>query len=190
MLRFEVGVAAVEMTRGDITAPELVGDLDAIANAANAHLVGGGGVDGAIHRAAGEELARALDEVRARLPGGRLVVGGAALTPGFRLPVGHVIHCVGPVYAREGDRAAALLRSAHVEALRICRRGGLDSVAFPAISTGIYGYPLDEAARVAWSAVRDELLLHGQPRLVRFVLFDERALAAFAAAAKASLGLP
>jgi O-acetyl-ADP-ribose deacetylase len=184
MLRFEVSSARVELCRGDITRASDVGDLAAIANAANSYLVAGGGVDGAIHRAAGPRLAQALDEVRRRLPGGVLPAGGAVVTAGFDLPVGHVIHCVGPVYAREGDRAPALLGSAYAEALRICRGNSLDSVAFPAISTGVYGYPLDEAAAVAWNAVRSELAAHGRPGLVRFVLFDERALSAFAAVAE------
>jgi O-acetyl-ADP-ribose deacetylase (regulator of RNase III) len=183
MLRFEVGKACVEFRRGDITRASDVGDLAVIANAANSHLIGGGGVDGAIHRAAGPRLAQALDEVRGRLPGGHLPAGGAVVTPGFDLPVGHVIHCVGPVYSREGDRAPALLRSAYVEALRICRENGFDSVAFPAISTGVYGYPLDEAAAIAWDAVRSELATHGKPTLVRFVLFDERVLSVFASVA-------
>jgi O-acetyl-ADP-ribose deacetylase (regulator of RNase III) len=184
MLRFEAGKARVELCRGDITRASDVGDVAAIANAANSHLIGGGGVDGAIHRAAGPRLAQALDEVRRRLPGRVLPAGGAVVTPGFSLPVGHVIHCVGPVYSHEGERAPALLRSAYVEALRICRERAFDSVAFPAISTGVYGYPLDEAAEVAWRAVTNELVTHGKPGLVRFVLFDERALSAFAAVAE------
>jgi O-acetyl-ADP-ribose deacetylase len=184
MQRFEVGGIAVELRRGDITRASDVGDLQAIANAANSRLIGGGGVDGAIHRAAGSELARALDDVRERLPGGVLPPGGAVITPGFRLPVGHVIHCVGPVYGREGSRAPSLLRSAYREALRICRENGIESVAFPAISTGAYGYPLREAAEVAWDAVVEDLRANGRLRLVRFVLFDEPALDAFVAAAR------
>lgn len=181
MQRFEVGEAVVEMRRGDITLASDVGDLHAIANAANSSLIGGGGVDGAIHRAAGPALAAALADVRERLPGGTLPTGGAVVTPGFELPVGHVIHCVGPVYAREGARAPALLRAAYVAALRICRERTFESIGFPAISTGIYGYPLDRAAEVAWDAVKEDLVAHGSPRLVRFVLFDDRVLSAFTA---------
>lgn len=184
MHRFQVGGAAVELVRGDITRGSVVGDLDAIANAANSHLVRGGGVDGAIHDAAGPELARALEAVRASLPNGILLPGSAVITPGFRLPVRRVVHCVGPVYAREGDRAAALLQNAYREALRICREHEIASVAFPAISTGVYGYPLDEAARLAWDAVATDLRAHRKPDLVRFVLFDERSLAAFLLAAR------
>lgn len=187
MLRFAVGDGVIELVLGDITSRNVVGDLDTIANAANAHLAGGGGVDGAVHRAAGPELARALAEVRTRLAAGVLAAGGAVVTPGFELPVGHVIHCVGPVYGHEGERAPALLRSAYVEALRICRRDGFRSVAFPAISTGAYGYPVDEAARVAWDAVRSFLAEHGGPSLVRFVLFDSKVLEVFTAIAKADI---
>jgi O-acetyl-ADP-ribose deacetylase (regulator of RNase III) len=97
---------------------------------------------------------------------------------------------VGPVYAAEGERAPALLRSAYAQALRICRERAFDSVAFPAISTGVYGYPLAEAAEVAWGAVTSELLAHGKPTLVRFVLFDDRALSAFAAAAERGVPQP
>lgn len=180
---FEVGHGVVELARGDITRASDVGDLDAIANAANSALVRGGGVDGAIHRAAGPELARALDRVRASLPSGVLSTGSAVMTPGFGLPVARVIHCVGPVYAASArDRAAALLRSAYVEALRICREEGLDSIGFPAISTGVYGYPLEEAASVACEAVTRALGAHHRPRRVRFVLFDDRAVGAFSRA--------
>jgi O-acetyl-ADP-ribose deacetylase (regulator of RNase III) len=179
MQRFEVGEGAVELRRGDITRATDVGDLAAIANAANSYLIAGGGVDGAIHDAAGPELEAALETVRNELPDKMLPTGGAVVTPGFRLPVGHVVHCVGPVYARAGDRAPLLLRRAYSEALRICRERGFDSIGFPAISTGVYGYPLDEAARVAWDAVTSELRAHGRPRLVRFVLFDDEAFSAF-----------
>jgi len=179
MKRFEFGNAVVELVRGDITRAADVGDLAAVVNAANSSLRRGGGVDGAIHRASGPELARALDEIRASLPGGILPPGGAVITPAFDLPVTRVIHCVGPVYAHEGSRSADLLRSAYTEALRICREEALQSVAFPAISTGVYGYPIDKAAFVAGKAVADVLRTYGTPRLVRFVLFDDGALAAF-----------
>lgn len=184
MQRFAVGRASIELRRGDITSTADVGDLAAIANAANSYLIAGGGVDGAIHAVAGPELAAALAEVKQSLPGGVLPPGGAVVTPGFRLPVGSIVHCVGPVYATEGTRAPELLRSAYTEALGLCRRYGFDSIGFPAISTGVYGYPLDEAARVAWRAVESDLAAHGAPRVVRFVLFDDRALAAFSAAAR------
>ncbi|MDC0748952.1 O-acetyl-ADP-ribose deacetylase [Polyangium mundeleinium] len=176
---FAVGPCKVSLVEGDITTE----DVDAIANAANAGLLGGGGVDGAIHRAAGPELVAACREVKKTLPGGLLRTGGAVITPGFRLRGRHVIHCVGPVYEREGARAPGLLASCHTEALHLCREQGLSSIAFPAISTGVYGYPLDEAARVSLTAVRDDLRAHGAPSFVRMVLFGARALSAFERAA-------
>ncbi|HVK68491.1 MAG TPA: O-acetyl-ADP-ribose deacetylase [Polyangium sp.] len=181
---FAVGPCKVSLVEGDITTE----DVDAIANAANAGLLGGGGVDGAIHRAAGPELVAACREVKKTLPGGLLRTGGAVITPGFRLRGRHVIHCVGPVYDREGARAPGLLASCHTEALRLCREQGLSSIAFPAISTGVYGYPLDEAARVSLTAVRDDLRTHGAPSLVRMVLFGANALLAFERAADEVFG--
>ncbi len=177
--RYAVASAEIVLAQGDITRQS----IDAIANAANSGLLGGGGVDGAIHRAAGPELLAACREVKKTLPNGRLPTGQAVATPGFRLPARHVIHCVGPVY--DDDRAAAprLLASCYTNALAICRDLGAESIAFPAISTGIYGYPLAEAARVSLKAVRADLEAHGRPRLVKMVLFGEAAFAAFAAAA-------
>src|SRR5262245_58176250 len=132
MRAFRVGRASVEIAAGDIT----TSDLEAIGNAANAFLAGGGGVDGAIHRAAGPDLAEALSGIRARLPSGRLETGGAVLTPGFLLRARFVLHCVGPVYARDGERAPELLAHCYRAALELCRREGIRSVAFPSISTG------------------------------------------------------
>jgi len=176
---FTVGPSKISLVEGDITSE----DVDAIVNAANAGLLGGGGVDGAIHRAAGPELLAACRAVKKSLPGGLLRTGGAVITPGSRLPARHVIHCVGPVYEREGARAPGLLASCFTEALRLCREHGLSSVAFPAISTGVYGYPLDKAARVSLAAVRDDLRAHGAPAVVRMVLFGANALSAFERAA-------
>ncbi|MDC3953385.1 O-acetyl-ADP-ribose deacetylase [Polyangium jinanense] len=177
---FAVGPCKVSLVEGDITTE----DVDAIANAANAGLLGGGGVDGAIHRAAGPELVAACREVKKSLPGGLLQTGGAVITPGFRLRARHVIHCVGPVYEREGADAPKLLASCYTEALRLCREHGLSSIAFPAISTGVYGYPLDAAARVSLTAVRDDLRAHGTPSVVKMVLFGQSALSAFLRAAE------
>jgi O-acetyl-ADP-ribose deacetylase len=122
-------------------------DTDAIVNAANESLAPGGGVCGAIHRAAGPDLARACAAI------GRCPTGEARITPGFRLPAGYVIHAVGPVWrgGREGE--AEMLASAYRSALRLAEEQGLRSIAFPAISTGIYGYPLDQATDVAVRAV-------------------------------------
>jgi O-acetyl-ADP-ribose deacetylase (regulator of RNase III) len=123
-------------------------DTDAIVNAANESLAPGGGVCGAIHRAAGPELARACAAI------GPCPTGEARITPGFRLPAGYVIHAVGPVWRGGGEGEAELLASAYRSALRLAEEHGLRSIAFPAISTGIYGYPLDSATEVALRAVR------------------------------------
>lgn len=158
-------MSKIEIVRGDITTQQ----VDAIVNAANTSLLGGGGVDGAIHRSAGPEL---LEECR--LLGG-CPTGQARITRGYRLPAKYVIHTVGPVW-HGGDRGEAdLLRSCHLCSLELAREHGCDSVAFPAISCGVYGYPLLEAARLSLDAVRRDLERHDAPRLVRWVMFDPAA---------------
>jgi O-acetyl-ADP-ribose deacetylase (regulator of RNase III) len=124
-------------------------DTDAIVNAANESLAPGGGVCGAIHRAAGPELARACAAI------GGCPTGQARITPGFRLPASFVIHAVGPVWRGGNEGEAELLASAYHSSMQLAVENGVRSIAFPAISTGIYGYPLEEATRVAVSAVRD-----------------------------------
>ena len=124
-------------------------DTDAIVNAANETLAPGGGVCGAIHRAAGPELARACAAI------GHCPAGEARITPGFRLPSRNVIHAVGPVWRGGGDGEAELLASAYRSALELAHGHGLRSIAFPAISTGIYGYPLEQATEVAVRTVRE-----------------------------------
>jgi O-acetyl-ADP-ribose deacetylase (regulator of RNase III) len=154
---------------------------DAIVNAANSSLMGGGGVDGAIHDAGGPEI---LEECKryvgqhGRLPAGRAMVTGSGL-----LPARHVIHTVGPVYHGGGNIEAELLSSCYRECMRIAEERKLTSLSFPAISTGAYGYPLDEAAQIAVSAVLDSLQRSQHVRQVRFVLFDSAALRAFSKAA-------
>jgi O-acetyl-ADP-ribose deacetylase len=158
----------IEVVRGDITEQR----VDAIVNAANDSLLGGGGVDGAIHRAAGPELV-----AECRLLGG-CRPGEAKATRGYRLPARHVIHTVGPVW-HGGDRGEPeTLAACHRNALAVAAGLGCRSIAFPAISTGIYGYPVELAARVAADAVRGQTQLE----LIRFVLFDDAAYAAFSAA--------
>ncbi|MCI0348395.1 MAG: macro domain-containing protein, partial [Acidobacteriales bacterium] len=160
---------------GDITKQT----VDAIVNAANSALAGGGGVDGAIHDAAGRELMRELNE---RYPKG-CPTGEARITKGYNLPAKHVIHAVGPIYSYAGGKAPQLLAGAHSYSLKLAQEHGLKSVAFCAISTGIFGYPLDKAASVALNAVAD-YLNENQPdfELVRFVLFDSKALGVFSEA--------
>jgi O-acetyl-ADP-ribose deacetylase (regulator of RNase III) len=164
----------IEAVQGDITEQA----VDAIVNAANSSLMGGGGVDGAIHRAGGSAILEECRRVRAeRYPDG-LPTGHAVATTAGDLSARWVIHTVGPIYAAEDD-PAALLASAHTESLRVADELGARTVAFPAISTGVYGYPLEEAVPVAMAAVRNA---ETQVELVRFVLFGDDALRAFAAA--------
>ncbi len=144
-------------------------DVDAVVTAANERLAGGGGVDGAVHRAAGPELLAAC-----RRTGG-CPTGEARITPGFRLKARHVIHAVGPVWRGGGQGEAALLAGAYSASLARLREIGGTSIAFPAISTGIYGYPLDEATRIAVSTCREA----GPDLDVTFACFDDRALALY-----------
>lgn len=164
----------ITLERGDITQQT----VDAIVNAANSALMGGGGVDGAIHRKGGPEILQECKRIRAdSLPDG-LPTGAAVATGAGRLPSRWVIHTVGPVYSKSHDRSA-LLASCHTESLRVADELGARSVAFPAISTGVYGYPLEEAAEVAVAAVANA---ETSVEEVRFVLFDEAAFEAFARA--------
>jgi O-acetyl-ADP-ribose deacetylase (regulator of RNase III) len=163
------------LVEGDITAQR----VDAVVNAANSSLLGGGGVDGAIHRRGGPAILAACREIRrTRYPDG-LPTGMAVATTAGELPARWVIHTVGPVYSRSEDRSG-LLASCHTESLRVADEVGAATVAFPAISTGVYGYPLEEAAPVAIGAVR---AAETRVEEVRFVLFGADALGAFRAAA-------
>ncbi|QEV21189.1 O-acetyl-ADP-ribose deacetylase [Streptomyces alboniger] len=184
---------SITLVQGDLTRQR----VDALVNAANSSLLGGGGVDGAIHRRGGPEILADCRRLRASLPqalnsvragetpiGKGLPTGRAVATVAGKLDAGHVIHTVGPVWSATEDRSE-LLASCHREALRVAAELGARTVAFPAISTGVYRWPLDDAARVAVRTVREA----ADPALfdeVRFVLFDRAAYDAFAEALAAS----
>jgi O-acetyl-ADP-ribose deacetylase (regulator of RNase III) len=162
-------MARLTVYEGDITALA----VDAIVNAANRTLLGGGGVDGAIHRAAGPELLEAC-----RLLDG-CGTGEAKITPGFRLPARHVIHTVGPVYSDGRSGEPELLASCYRASLALARRHDAESVAFPAISCGVYGYPVEEAAQIAVTTVRAETARWPQAARLIFACFDGRTAAIY-----------
>jgi O-acetyl-ADP-ribose deacetylase (regulator of RNase III) len=165
-MQVTINKSQLELVEGDITKQ----DTEAIVNAANPSLLGGGGVDGAIHRAAGSGL---LEECRT-LRGCQ--TGDAKITKGYRLKAKHVIHTVGPVYHREGpERAAELLASAYRRSLEVASENNVRSVSFPSISTGAYGYPMEEAAPIALQTAINYLESHTDIELVCFVLFGHRA---------------
>ena len=159
----------VSIVQGDITRQA----TDAIVNAANSSLMGGGGVDGAIHRAGGPAILEECKKIVARQ--GRLPAGKAVMTTGGNLKAQYVIHTVGPIWRGGGENEAELLRSAYYECLKLAAEGKLASISFPSISTGAYGYPVDEAAKIAVSTVAS--FLKEQTTSVTdvvFVLFDSR----------------
>src|SRR4051794_9083390 len=162
-------MAQLEVVRGDLT----VQAVDAIVNAANESLLGGGGVDGAIHRAAGPELL-----AECRLLGG-CETGDAKITGAGRLPARYVIHAVGPVWRGGGQGEPKQLASCYRRAIELAAEHGCARVAFPALSAGIYGYPLAEAARVALAATHDAMERHPAVQEARFWLFDDDAYEAF-----------
>jgi O-acetyl-ADP-ribose deacetylase (regulator of RNase III) len=161
-MKITVNQATLEIVQGDITREE----TEAIGNAANSALAGGGGVDGAIHRAGGPSI---MSELKTRYEG--CPTGSAVITSGGKLKARYVIHAVGPRYAGT-FRDAEFLASAYRKSLELCSQNKISSVAFPSISTGIYGYPVEEASRIALKTVRDYLTDHPEIKRVRFVLFD------------------
>ena len=166
----------IEIVKGDITEQH----VDAVVNAANSSLLGGGGVDGAIHRRGGPEILADCRKLRASKYGRGLPTGQAVATTAGNLPSRWVIHTVGPVWSTSEDRSH-LLADCHRNALKIAAELGAKSVAFPAISTGIYRWPLESAAQIAMKTVREE---DTPEALIRFVLFDDTAYEVFSRAAR------
>jgi len=163
------GRTKIGLVQGDITDQ----DADAVVNAANPSLMGGGGVDGAIHRRGGPAILEECKRIRQKEWPGGLAAGKAVITTGGSMKARHVIHTVGPVWSggRSGEPAA--LAECYCNSLRIAAQNGLRSVAFPSISTGAYGYPIREASRVALKAVKSYVESEGAPEEVAFVLYSE-----------------
>jgi O-acetyl-ADP-ribose deacetylase len=158
----------VQVLIGDITAQ----DVTAIVNAANSTLLGGGGVDGAIHRAGGPRILEECRQIRETAYPQGLPAGEAVITTGGNLPAQYVIHTVGPIYGRNAERESELLAACYQNSLRLARQYAVTSIAFPSISTGAYGYPKPEAAAVSSRAIRDFLATDSQIREVRLVFFQ------------------
>jgi O-acetyl-ADP-ribose deacetylase len=177
-LRLENGTIIEIVGPADITRET----TDAIVNAANSSLLGGGGVDGAIHRAGGSAILAECRKIVGKI--GRLAAGNAVITTGGNLPAKHVIHTVGPVFRDGNHRESETLAGCHRESIRVADEHALTSMSFPAISTGAYGYPVNEAAPVALSSTVDALASSKHVKLCRFVLFDAPTLRAFERAAE------
>lgn len=185
LMRVNINQVELSITRGDITQQ----DTDAIVNAANSSLMGGGGVDGAIHRAGGPAILEECKQIVSRQ--GRLPTGQAVITSGGNLRARYVIHTVGPVWQGGNRNEAELLASAYRESLKVAVEKQLNSVSFPSISTGAYGYPVDVAARVAIGAV--SLFLKTKVSSIQkvvFVLFDSATFRVYASALSNALGTP
>lgn len=149
-------------------------DVAAIVNAANSTLLGGGGVDGAIHRAGGPQILKECQEIRKTLYPNGLPTGQAVITTGGNLPAKYVIHTVGPIYGREAQREAELLAACYKNSLLLTRQHHISSIAFPSISTGAYGYPKSEAAKIASLTIREFLATDSEIEQVRLVFFQQK----------------
>jgi O-acetyl-ADP-ribose deacetylase (regulator of RNase III) len=183
-MEFKVGNATLELVKGDITDQE----ADAIVNAANSTLLGGGGgVDGAIHARGGPKILEECKRIRAKEWPDGLPTGNAVITSGGNLKAKHVIHTVGPIWRGGVYDEAKLLRRAYWNSLKLAVANGLKSVAFPSISTGAYGYPTEEASRVALASVKDYLEKEDKIEIATFVLFSERDFSIYVKAAKEKL---
>jgi O-acetyl-ADP-ribose deacetylase len=171
-MKITVGTATLELVEGDITRQ----DMDAVVNAANAALRPGGGVDGAIHRAGGPAIEAECRQL------GRCPTGEARVTTGGNLKARYVIHTVGPIYHDGSHGEPELLASCYRESLKLASAQGIKSLAFPSISTGVYGYPVEDAARIALKTVTDYLARHPEIERVRLVLFGPAAYNVYAQA--------
>jgi O-acetyl-ADP-ribose deacetylase (regulator of RNase III) len=169
MRSMQIGTSKLELVEGDITRQ----DTEAVVNAANTTLLGGGDVDGAIHRAGGPQIVEECKRI------GHCPTGEARITAGGRLKARWVIHTVGPVYRDGKHREPELLAGAYRNSLRLASERGIKSVAFPSISTGAYAYPIADAARIGLSTVIEYLRQHPEITLVRFVLFGQAALRSY-----------
>ncbi len=170
-MQIQVGSSTIELAGGDITEQS----VDAIVNAANSRLAGGGGVDGAIHRKGGPSI---MQETDRRYPDG-CPTGSAVITGAGNLPAKYVIHAVGPIWSGGNLGEDGLLRGAFRRSLELAVEHDCERVAFPALSAGAYRFPVDEVAEIALETTVDFMRAHGAPQLVRFVLFDAKAMTAF-----------
>jgi O-acetyl-ADP-ribose deacetylase len=182
-MEFQVGKAILQLIKGDITDVE----TDAIVNAANSSLMGGGGVDGAIHRKGGPKILEECKRIRATEWPDGLPTGKAVITSGGNLKAKHVIHTVGPVWLGGFHVEAELLKQAYKNSLRLAVAKGLKTIAFPSISTGAYGYPIEDASRIAVRTVKEFLEKEDKLEKVVFVLFSERDFEIYLETAKSIL---
>jgi O-acetyl-ADP-ribose deacetylase (regulator of RNase III) len=178
-LKIKVGKAELEIIRGDITEQ----DTDAIVNAANSSLMGGGGVDGAIHRRGGSQIFDECRRIRAKEWPNGLPTGKAVITSGGNLKAQYVIHTVGPIWRGGGSDEQSLLANAYSNSLKLAVSKGLKTISFPSISTGAYGFPIRNASQIALGVVRDFLEKEGGVDLVVFVLFSQHDLETYEAVA-------
>ena len=185
-MEFHVGNAILQLVKGDITDIE----ADAIVNAANSSLMGGGGVDGAIHRKGGPKVLEECKRIRATEWPDGLPTGKAVITSGGNLKAKYVIHTVGPVWLGGFHVEAELLKQAYRNSLRLAVAKGIRSIAFPSISTGAYGYPVEEASRIAIKTVKEFLEKDGRVEKVIFVLYSEKDLEIYLNAIKQASNLP
>jgi O-acetyl-ADP-ribose deacetylase (regulator of RNase III) len=174
MMKVNIHQSTLEVVQGDIT----LQDTEAIGNAANSALAGGGGVDGAIHRAGGPSI---MSELKARYKG--CPTGSAVITSGGNSKAKYVIHAVGPRFSGS-PKDPELLSGAYRKSLELCTQNKISTIAFPSISTGIYGYPVEEASRIALNTVMDYLKNNPEIKLVRFVLFDSKTFSVYEEALK------